>query len=308
MFARMALAFVYTLAPLTLDGPPSGGDEPVAPAQSAEPGTTDATKPVTVEGATAAKSEPTEKHDASKPEIAVPFPHPMITEVLYAVRGGEAGDANADGKRHVSGDEFIELYNPHDRPIQLRGYKLTDSNPADKGQLRFMFPLLELPPRGVVVVFNGFQCSWFGPVGDEKAAAAATNERFGGAWVFTLKAATQYVAFSNSGDHVLLTAPDGTAVQRVSWGEPKDASAFAAVEPLVEDRAMQTGKSSVQRDGLSRVSGFRSHADLPFEFGGDRLFSPGVWRPLPEPKARKRVEENKDRLEGDEGGEAGVGK
>lgn len=230
-------------------------------------------------------------------DVAVPFPHPVITEVLYAVPTGDAGDANGDGKRHVSGDEFVELHNPHDQPIQLRGYKLTDSNAPDKGQLRFVFPTLELAPGAMVVVFNGFQCSWFGPVGDEKAAALSTNERFGGAWVFTMKAASQYVAFSNSGDHILLTAPDGTPVHRVSWGETKDQAAFDKVEPLVDDRAMQAAKASVQRDSLSRVASFRVHTDLPFAHGGDKLFSPGVWAPLPEPKAKKQVEDAESQRE-----------
>lgn len=236
---------------------------------------------------------PTDSAELSRrgaPEIAVPYPHPMIVEVLYAVPTGVEGDANGDGRRHVSGDEFVEIYNPHDKAIQLRGYRLTDSNPADKGQVRFVFPVFELPPGGVAVVFNGFQCSWFGPVGDEKAAPPAANDRFGGAWVFTMKAASQYVAFSNTADHVLLTAPDGTAVQRVSWGEPKDRAAFDRVEPLLDDVAPQTGKSSVQRDGLARVASFRSHPDLPFDLSGDRPFSPGVWKPLPEPKKKPEAD------------------
>ena len=253
------------------DPPPAKAVDPVdapAPAESVEHSTHGASKP------------------APAPEVAVPYPHPMIVEVLYAVPTGAEGDANGDGRRHVSGDEFVEIYNPHDRPIQLRGYKLTDSNPADKGQVRFVFPVFELPPGGVAVVFNGFQCSWFGPVGDAKAAPPAANDRFSDAWVFTMKAASQYVAFSNTGDHVLLTAPDGTAVQRVSWGEPKDRAAFDKIEPLLDDVAPQASKSSVQRDGLARVAAFRTHLDLPFAHGGDKPFSPGRWKPLPEPKKK----------------------
>jgi hypothetical protein len=55
------------------------------------------------------------------------FPNPIITEVLFDVPTGEAGDANADGRRHATGDEFIELANPHDKPISLAGFMLTDS-------------------------------------------------------------------------------------------------------------------------------------------------------------------------------------
>ena len=319
MWVKAAIAFAYTLAPLSFDSAAvmlgdgarggssvrsesSGGDDKETSPQneggkptSDAPASADPTASGPVRESALAESPEGKANEDAKPaaavECAAPAPHPMITEVLFAVPGGDAGDANGDGKRHVSGDEFVELYNPHDVAIQLRGYTLTDSNPADKGQLRFVFPMLELPPRGVVVVFNGFQCSWFGPVGDAKGAASSGNERFGGAWVFTMKAESQYVAFSNSGDHVLLTAPDGTAVHRVSWGEVKDQSAFDRVEPIVDDRAMSAGKSSVQRDSLSRIASFRAHTDLPFAFGGDKAFSPGVWSPLPEPKAKKKVEE-----------------
>ncbi|MFA6045777.1 MAG: hypothetical protein WC718_12405 [Phycisphaerales bacterium] len=58
---------------------------------------------------------------------AVPFPHPLITEVLFNVPTGAKGDANGDGTRDAVGDEFVELINPHDKPIDLKGYVLTDS-------------------------------------------------------------------------------------------------------------------------------------------------------------------------------------
>src|SRR5687768_184922 len=49
------------------------------------------------------------------PAAPVPFPHPLITEVLYAVPNTPGSDANQDGTRHVAGDEFVELINPHDK-------------------------------------------------------------------------------------------------------------------------------------------------------------------------------------------------
>ena len=67
----------------------------------------------------------------------VPFPNPLITEVLAAVPSGIAGDASGDGQRDAIGDEFIELVNPHDRPINLKGYVLMDSDaysPGSPGQ------------------------------------------------------------------------------------------------------------------------------------------------------------------------------
>jgi hypothetical protein len=58
----------------------------------------------------------------------IPSPHPLITEILAAVPSGPRGDANGDGTRDAVGDEFIELVNPHDKPIQLKGYMLVDSD------------------------------------------------------------------------------------------------------------------------------------------------------------------------------------
>lgn len=223
---------------------------------------------------------------------AVPFPHPLITEVLYAVPSGPAGDANRDGRREVAGDEFIELINPHDRPIQLFGYALTDSQEPGKGQLKFTFPALELAPGGVVVVFNGHASTFAGPVGDGKSPPVATDPAFGGAWVFTMRNASGKVALGNSGDHVLLTAPDGTRVQRVWWSEtPVAPSAPESTvppgagkpPPIVEDAAPAVQRCSVQRDGILPTGRFVSHQDAEHA-----PFSPGVFTIVRPPAAPPR--------------------
>jgi hypothetical protein len=74
--------------------------------------------------ASVAIAQPADKPHAGGPPV--PFPHPLITEVLYNVPTGPEGDANGDGTRSATGDEFIELINPHDKPINLKGYVLTD--------------------------------------------------------------------------------------------------------------------------------------------------------------------------------------
>jgi hypothetical protein len=279
--------------------------------------------------------------NALKP--AVPFPHPIITEVLYAVPSGAAGDANKDGKREVCGDEFVELVNPHDKPIQLFGYMLTDSQEPGKGQMKFTFPAMELPPGGVVVVFNGMNSTWAGPVGDSKTppptvtpVAAPTgadkapgaeaskglggsggpgkNDLFGGAWVFTMKNTNSKVALGNSGDQVLLSAPDNTPVQRVYWSEegpkkeedaaaeggkdgakpgaspthppvPAAAPSAAKGKPLLEDFAPLVTKCSVHRDSVYPTGRFVSHMDSEHA-----AFSPGVYVIVRPPE---KVEEGK---------------
>jgi hypothetical protein len=206
---------------------------------------------------------------AAAPPVA--YPHPLITEVLYAVPTGSAGDANADGSRDATGDEFVELVNPHDRPIQLKGYTLRDRNPDDKGGVRFTFPAMELKPREVVVVFNGLNARWTGPVGDSDKAPAGPSERFGGAHVFTMRAASEMHGFGNGGDWVLLAAPDSKPVQCVTWGDfsekPPDAIPLLETAPRVSDR-------SVQRPDVTEK--LAAHPSKPTPC------SPGVF-PLPKP-------------------------
>lgn len=69
---------------------------------------------------------------AAKPKNTKPLvakPHPLICEILYSVPKGEDGDADQNGSRSATGDEFIEIYNPHSTPIDLKGYVLSDAAP-----------------------------------------------------------------------------------------------------------------------------------------------------------------------------------
>jgi hypothetical protein len=265
----------------TIPGSPgtdgAGGDQPVkAPAAPTPPAPPSANIPLAA--------------------LAIPAPHPIITEVLYAVPTGPAGDANKDGKREVAGDEFIELVNPHDKPIQLFGYTLTDSQEPGKGQLKFTFPALELPPGGVVVVFNGFNSTFSPPVGDSKTPPTGPSDSFSGAWVFTMKNASGKSALGNSGDHVMLTAPDGTPVQRVWWSETNPTPSAPAAEPaaatpnpaappaptpaslkskppLLDDYVPALQRTSVQRDSILASGRFVSHLD-----NEHTPFSPGLYK------------------------------
>lgn len=217
--------------------------------------------------------------------LAAAAPHPIITEVLFAVPTGPAGDANKDGKREVAGDEFIELVNPHDKPIQLFGYTLTDSQDPGKGQMKFTFPAFELPAGASVVVFNGYQSTFTPPYGDNKSPPTGPSDAFGGAYVFTMKIASSKMALGNSGDHVMLTAPDGTVVQRVWWSddpaakvhEGEEGPAVAAKKkPLIDDSAPALQRTSIQRDSLLVGGWFVSHLESE-----QAAFSPGVYRMMP---------------------------
>ena len=207
--------------------------------------------------------------------------HPSITEVLYAVPTGAKGDADKDGTRHATGDEFVELANLTPAPINLKGYRLSDGKSVnnappnakpkreeeDGGRFIFTFPDLVLQPGQVVVVVNGHKASTPGPVGTEQSAAAA-NEHFAGAFVFSRRAESPYIGFGNSADCVLLTAPDGTAVECVRWGDGSKVPDAQAERTLIAPE----GKGSVQIDKAGGA--FVPHTDLP---GSDdqTLFSPG---------------------------------
>ncbi|MBX3377978.1 MAG: lamin tail domain-containing protein [Phycisphaeraceae bacterium] len=191
--------------------------------------------------------------------------HPLITEILYAVAPGAAGDANGDGVRDVNGDEFIELVNVHDAPIQLGGYVLADRALEKDGKaytsLRFRFPAVELKPGQVAVVFNGHGAKWTGPVGTAKAAPEGGNGKFGGALVFTMGVDSSRVGLANKGDCVQLIAPDGAVVHCVWWG---DAEAVAGAKR--KEEAPLVSRGSVERET----------AEGPLL--GQDSFTPGVWK------------------------------
>jgi Lamin Tail Domain len=191
---------------------------------------------------------------------AIAYPHPLITEVLYAVPPGLDGDANKDGVRSATGDEFIELVNPHARPIQLVGYSLTDDAQTDKGKLRFTFPALELKPGERVVVFNGYGCSWSETVGDTKAAAAKPSMAFDGASVFSMRVTGNRTALNNAGDVLSLLTPANKPVHRLRWGT---AAATGASEPGVLDETLPDAtRSSVQRAGVNPGDAWRLHTEF----------------------------------------------
>jgi len=251
--------------------------------------------------APASAPEPaTPSHPHAAP--AVSFPHPIITEVLYAVPSGPGGDASKDGTRDAAGDEFIELVNPHDKPIQLFGYTLTDSQEPGKGQMRFAFPAIELPAGGVVVVFNGLNGTLAAPAGDSRTPPSSGHEGFSGALVFSMRNANSRVALGNSGDHVVLTAPDGVNIQRVWWNEdpsattakapapptdlakappaiPSRAAKSPPKPPLIDDYAPMVQRMSVTRDGVLASGRFITTMDAEHV-----PFSPGVYKiPAPPP-------------------------
>jgi len=80
----------------------------------------------------------------------------IINEVLFDPAGGSAGDANGDGTRSASEDEFIEFYNDSNSPIDLSGFNIYDEDQIGSLTPRHTFPNgTIIPAHGVYVLFGG---------------------------------------------------------------------------------------------------------------------------------------------------------
>ncbi|TYP97420.1 Calx-beta domain-containing protein [Tenacibaculum adriaticum] len=114
----------------------------------------------------------------------------IINEVLYDPPTGLAGDANGDGTRDATDDEFIEFYNDSDNELDLTGYTVSDTS-----QVRHTFPTGSIvPARGILVLFGGGN-----PTGS-----------FGGAVVQLASEGTLNI--SNAGDVMTLRGVTGNVV------------------------------------------------------------------------------------------------
>lgn len=202
---------------------------------------------------------------------SIPFPHPVITEVLFDVPPAAAGDATGDGAREANGDEFVELFNPHPRPINLKGYRVVNRLAVgDKSASRgfaFTFPACEVPPGGLVVLFNGQDSTVAGPVGTAAAPPPAVNPNFGGAQVFVAKSGkSKPTGFKNEADCAVLESPEGKPVDVVVWGQPDPPAPEGA---LRSQNVKARPKGSVQR--LSADATLQPHLSID-----SKPFSPGV--------------------------------
>ncbi|PRP66238.1 T9SS type A sorting domain-containing protein [Nonlabens agnitus] len=119
--------------------------------------------------------------------IASPSCIPLVlNEMHFDPASDISGDANGDGVRDASDDEFVELINTSNTPLILTGFTLSDAS-----QVRHIFPdPTVVPANGVLVVFGGGM-----PTGT-----------FGGAIVQT--ASEGALNLNNSGDNVVLSNPN----------------------------------------------------------------------------------------------------
>lgn len=163
----------------------------------------------------------------------------VINEYLADPPEGAAGDANGDGTRSSSADEFIELLNRSADPIELSGYRLLDAD-----QVRHVFAAgTTIPPHEAAVVFGGgAPQGGFGNAADNKLVFKATS---GG------------LSLNNGGDTITLQDPSGRILQKI------------VITPA-EGGAGQAINRDPDGDGAS----FALHSTLGEDSSG--LFSPGA--------------------------------
>ncbi|MDE2998588.1 MAG: lamin tail domain-containing protein [Gemmatimonadota bacterium] len=159
----------------------------------------------------------------------------VIQEILADPPAGDRGDANGDGTRHHSQDEFVELLNIGLKAVSLDGWQLSDAGTAPGS--RFTFPAnTELEPGQRLVLFGGGS-----PAGIPGLVFADDGAIGGG--------------LRNGGDTVFLIDPTAT-----------DTMAAATYDDKTGDR-----NQSIARHPEGRGP-FQLHSELSVD---GALFSPG---------------------------------
>jgi uncharacterized protein (TIGR03437 family) len=137
--------------------------------------------------------------------------HPLalvINEVLADPPDGPAGDANRDGVRSASQDEFVEIVNASAADIDLGGYRIETRNSSGADVVRHLFAHgTILAPGTATVVFGGSEFPAFDP----------HDAAFGGALV--MNASAGGLSLLNGGGAVTLRSPAGDVAEQFAYGE-----------------------------------------------------------------------------------------
>ncbi|MCA1779427.1 MAG: lamin tail domain-containing protein, partial [Xanthomonadaceae bacterium] len=170
------------------------------------------------------------------------FPQVIINELLVDPASGLAGDANGDGVRSATNDEFVELLNTGTTAVDISGWTLSDSTTT--GPIRHSFPPGSvIPPREAVVVFGGGN-----PTGAFGTAAA-------GGRVFV--ASSGGLSLNNSSGHAVTLADAGGSI----------------VQSVIYDGSAVDDQSIVRSPDFANAP-FARHSSLIESDGA--LFSPGT--------------------------------
>lgn len=179
----------------------------------------------------------------------------VINEILADVPPDNAstiaieGDANRDGVRSGSDDEFVELLNNSHDPLDISGIILADSTIN-----RFTFPAhTMLAPGRAVLIFGG-------------GTPPPADPAFGGALVFNANA----LGLNDSGDTVTLKLPrSGTYVTlaAVTFGTDGTSPPAPSNQSLTRVPDTEAGQAG---------GAFLAHSDSHLPQAAGRVFSPGT--------------------------------
>ena len=159
-----------------------------------------------------------------------------INEFLADPPDGAAGDANGDGSRDSSQDEFIEVLNRTGGPADVGGFSISDAD-----SIRFTFPIgTIIPANEAAVIFGGGN-----PTGE------FGNARINGL-VFK-----SVLSLNNSGDTITIKDGANNIVETVAFG-----SAEGSINQSINRNP----------DGSGTI--FAPHSTIAESNG--RLFSPGA--------------------------------
>ncbi len=123
-------------------------------------------------------------------------PELIINEFLADPATDHTGDANGDGVRDASDDEFIELFNNTDSSLNISGWEVYDGY-----GLRHTFPVnTVIPAESYIVLFGGGT-----PTGD-----------FGGSIIQT--ASTGQIGLNNSGDDIIIKDASSNTIAAYTFG------------------------------------------------------------------------------------------
>lgn len=84
----------------------------------------------------------------------------VVNEILFDPPSGDSGDANGDGTRSASADEFIEFVNNSNNPLDISGYKVYDATqfallPGEDSPNHTVPANTIIPANGIYVLFGG---------------------------------------------------------------------------------------------------------------------------------------------------------
>lgn len=122
-----------------------------------------------------------------------------VNEILVDVPSGSSGDANGDGTRDASADEFVELVNRADERLDLSNVELRED-----GETKTRLGPTCLAPRAALVVFGG----------------GSVDRLTGSAGRSVFRVADSSLGFSNSGGRFDVIGSDGAKLATVQWDDP----------------------------------------------------------------------------------------